>query len=270
MTREVGDQTSHHFTPLFENPGELNITCNYILSMYDILIYRTCIWVMVFYDKRFERASRLHELPPLAASTQLSAVSRWCTLHGINISPWCLAYLFESMMFLFPQVGIFPKQPKTNRQKYQGLLKNSWRLRELPGTRVRRDLPGYPGIPPQLQLWNMQDEELKEHAGRLQESSEVGPCIGGFFSKKTVVGCVFYRRVMFVCRKTKKCVYMQGRHWRHYLIVCICIYIYCKLCDYVYKFISCLYQYIQYRIIYHHIPWYTIMIYNYTMYHDIS
>ena len=174
--------------------------------------------------------------------------------------------IFESMTFLFPQVGIFPKQPKTNRQKYQGLLNKSWRLRELPGTRVRHDLPGYakPGIPPQLQLWNMQDEELKEHAGRLQESSEVGPCISSCFSRKNGRWMCFLQTGDVCLKKYQEMCLHPRKSLSHY--VCIYIYISCKLCDYVY---INTYSTESYTIIFHNIPlWSTITPCTMIYHHD--
>ena len=123
--------------------------------------------------------------------------------------------IFESMIFLFPRWAFSPSNRKQTGKNTRELLKNSWRLRELPGTRVRHDLPGYakPGIPLQLQLWNMQDEELKEHAGRLQESSEVGENHRRFFLEKRSLdvflqtGDVCLKKNQEMRRKT------QGRHY---------------------------------------------------------
>ena len=168
--------------------------------------------------------------------------------------------IFESMTFLFPQVGIFPKQPKTNRQKYQGLLKDSWRLREWP-------VPGptrYPGTSRTLhnsscgtcrtKSWKNMQGACRNHQ-RLDHAS-------AFFSRKTVVGCLFYKRVMFVWRNT---CYMS-KNPRTSLSHYVYIYIVNFVIMYTYIFFFSVQNHMpSYSMIYHydlqlhHVPWYIIM-----------
>ena len=160
------------------------------------------------------------------------------------------------MIFLFRQVGIFPKQPVPtgffSRDCFHIVGE-----RELPGTRVRRDLPGYRVSLHNSSCGTCRTKSWKNMQGACRNHQRLDHASLRFFSKNGRWIC-FSKRVMCV--------------WRNNYCTCMCLRprmslfhcVYICMVNYVLMYI---YSAESYAI---NIPWYTIMIYNYTMYHDIS